>query len=532
MEHRRWRFAVLFFVLSVGFRAMPAVSDEPPKPIEDDYELYQIFADTLDQVQRNYVKDISRRELLEAAIQGVLSKLDPYSNYIKPEDIGRFKSTVESQFGGIGIQIGIENGQLTVISPLVGTPAYRAGLEAGDAILEVDGKTTKDIQIDEAVRRLKGKAGTKVSLTIRHAGQTKKQTIDITRQWVHIDTVMGNHRKSDDAWDYMLDHDKKIGYVRISAFSRDTAKDLKKALVELKDEGLRGLIVDLRFNPGGLLTSAIEVSDLFLSDGRIVSTKGRNTPERKWEAQQEGTFEGFPMAVLVNHYSASASEILSACMQDHDRAVVIGERTWGKGSVQNVIELEGGKSALKLTTASYFRPSGKNIHRFPKATEDDEWGVSPDDGFELALNRQQTEQLIADRRRRDIVVRHRDPDAEEGTAAETPAKDEEPKSDEAKPAESAADDSKPDDSKPDETKSDDAKPDKPATDDAKPAEPKSDGATPPKEPEPDVPEADETKPESPAEADAKPKESDKSPFVDLQLQKAIDYLTQEFARAE
>ena len=361
----------------------------PTKPrsrAADDYELYQIFADTLDQVERNYVKDISRRELMEAAIQGVLGKLDPYSNYISPDEIGRFKSTVESQFGGIGIQIGVEDGQLKVISPLVGTPAYRAGLEAGDMILEIDGKSTEGISIDQAVKQLKGEAGTKVTLTVQQPGAAKRETVTITREWVHIETVMGDRRKGDDAWDFMLDHDKHIGYIRISAFSRDTAQDLKKALVELQKEGMKGLIVDLRFNPGGLLTSAIEVSDLFVSDGRIVSTKGRNTAERTWDAEKEGTFEGFPMVVLVNHYSASASEIVSACLQDHKRAVVIGERTWGKGSVQNVIELEGGKSALKLTTASYIRPSGKNIHRFPDSKEGDEWGVMPDAGFELALN--------------------------------------------------------------------------------------------------------------------------------------------------
>ena len=321
----------------------PEVPNGPKKPVEDDYELYQIFADTLDQVERNYVKDVSRRELMEAAIHGVLNKLDPYSNYISPDDIGRFKSSVENQFGGIGIQIGMEEGQLKIISPLTGTPAYRAGLESGDAILEIDGKSTEGIRIDQAVKQLKGEAGTQVTLTILHPGSTSKETMTITREWVHVETILGDHRKSDDRWDFMLDHDKHIGYIRISAFSRDTAQDLKKALAELQQEGLKGLILDLRFNPGGLLNSAIEVSDLFIAEGPIVSTKGRNTAERVWKAQKDGTFESFPMTVLVNHYSASASEILSACLQDHHRAVIIGERTWGKGSVQNVIELEGGQ---------------------------------------------------------------------------------------------------------------------------------------------------------------------------------------------
>jgi carboxyl-terminal processing protease len=529
MERRRWHCGSFILLLALGLGAAPLVADEPAKnakPGDEDYELYQIFADTIDQVERNYVKDISRRELMEAAIQGVLGKLDPYSNYISPDDIGRFKSTVESQFGGIGIQIGMENGRLKVMSPLVGTPAYRAGLEAGDLILEIDGHKTDGIQIDEAVKRLKGEAGTKVTLVIQHPNSTKSETLTITREWVHIDTVLGDRRKGDDAWDFMLDRDKRIGYVRISAFSRDTAQDLKKVLVELQNEGLRGLIVDLRFNPGGLLTSAIEVSDLFVADGRIVSTKGRNTPERTWEAEKEGTFEGFPMAVLVNHYSASASEIFSACLQDHKRAVVIGERTWGKGSVQNVIELEGGKSALKLTTASYHRPSGKNIHRFPDSKEGDEWGVRPDAGFELALNRQQTEQLLADRRKRDVVRRRHRDDVDTTAAAvgvDTPAPKTDQPAGEEKPQESTPAEPKPEEPKADQSKPDEAKP-------SEPPSPEKPAAVKPAEEKPA-----EAKPaaEKPADHEAAEATDSTGPsFVDPQLQKAIDYLTQEIARAE
>jgi carboxyl-terminal processing protease len=465
----------------------PIVETPAKKQVEDDYELYQIFADTLDQVERNYVKDVSRRELMEAAIHGVLSKLDPYSNYISPEDISHFKTSVESQFGGIGIQIGIQEGQLIIISPLVGSPAYRAGLESGDTIVEIDGKTTEGIHIDEATKRLKGDAGTKVMLTVRHAGADKTETVTISRELVHVETVLGDHRKLDDSWDFMLDRDRHIGYVRISAFSRDTAQDLKKALVDLQTQGLKGLVLDLRFNPGGLLNSAIEVSDLFVAAGRIVSTQGRNTPERVWDAQQDGTFEGFKIAVLVNHYSASASEILSACLQDHHRAVVIGERTWGKGSVQNVIELEGGKSALKLTTASYLRPSGKNIHRFPESKETDEWGVLPDPGFEVKLNDSQTRQV--DRRNRDrgiLANKHKAaepvaPPATDAAAQPVPAA---PKTDQPAP---------------------------PAAGDAKPS-------------------PEQTQP--PADATTQVALATKPAFVDPQLQKAVDYLTQELARAQ
>lgn len=496
---RRLRFGwLLLFVLAIALGGAPLRAEEAKPPAETDFELYQIFADTLDQIERNYVKGVSRRELIEAAIEGVLDKLDPYSNYISPEEINRFRSNVEHQFGGIGIQIGIEHGQLKVISPLLGTPAYRAGLESGDAILEIDGTTTEGIQIDEAVKRLKGDPDTKVTLTVRHAGSREKENVTITREMVHVDTVLGDTRKADDSWDFMIDHDKHIGYIRVTAFSRDTAADLKKALVELEDEGLKGLIVDLRFNPGGLLSSAIEVSDLFVSSGQIVSTKGRNTPERVWEAKQEGTFEGFPMVVLVNHYSASASEILSACLQDHKRAVVVGERTWGKGSVQNVIELEGGKSALKLTTAGYHRPSGKNIHRYPDAGEGDEWGVMPDDGYEVKLNGSQTARLIEYRRQRDILVgKH------EKALAGGGQDDEKPDSEAAKT----------------EPQKDEPKANGAATEPSKPA----------------TFEKQESNDATPAADDAATGDGDKDsdgPYVDVQLQKAIDYLSAELAKAE
>ena len=413
-RHINWMVFVLLLCVGVAVGA-PTEPDEPTAlPKEDYYELYKILVDTMDQVERNYVKDIDRRELIEAAIEGVLGRLDPYSAYISPEEISRFRSTVDSEFGGIGIQISVDEGKLTVISPLVGTPAYHAGLIAGDRIVEIDGKGTDGISIDEAVRRLKGDVGTKVSLTVIHPATTETVKVEIVRENIHVDTVLGGCRKDDDTWDFMLMPEEHIGYIRVIGFSRDTAEEIKKVLERLKKEDIRGLILDLRFNPGGLLSSAIEVSDLFISQGRIVSTKGRNSPERSWDAQNEGTFEGFPVVVLVNRYSASASEIVSAALQDHKRAVVVGERTWGKGSVQNVIELEGGSSALKLTTAGYCRPNGKNIHRFPNAEDTDQWGVVPDEGFRIKLSNDEMLKLINDRRRRDIVREtHRETDEPE-----------------------------------------------------------------------------------------------------------------------
>ncbi|MEN6451356.1 MAG: S41 family peptidase, partial [Thermoguttaceae bacterium] len=405
---RRSLIAVVLIAAATPLPAEPAKTPAEPakaaaKPELDDYELFGLLADTIDQVERNYVTEVNRRELIEAAIRGVLAKLDPYSNYIGPDDIQRFRAEIESEFGGIGIQIATDDGQLRVLSPIYGTPAYRAGLVAGDRIIEIDGRATDSLAVDDAVRMLKGQEGTSVTLTVIHPGKQAKEKVTLKREKIHVETVLGDRRKPDGQWDYMLDPKLRIGYVRVTAFSRDTAERLRHVLGDLKGQKLRGLILDLRFNPGGLLTAAVDTSGLFISEGRIVSTEGRNSPARVWNAKKGETFEGFPMVILVNRFSASASEIVAACLQDHKRAVIVGERTWGKGSVQNLIGLEEGRSALKLTTASYRRPSGKNIHRFPDAKETDEWGVTPDAHYKIDLGDDELLALIESRRQRDVL---------------------------------------------------------------------------------------------------------------------------------
>jgi carboxyl-terminal processing protease len=385
----------LLGIVAVSCLGFTVSYSAPTREKDKDYELVRLVVDVLHEVRQKYVVDVDperERKLVEDMINGGLERLDPHSAYIPPREYKQFEKQSEGKFGGVGIQVGFDRqnrGQLTVISPMVGTPAYEAGILAGDLILKIDGKTTENMRMNEAVDLIQGDPGQKVVLTVLHEGGKEPVDIPITRAVITVQSVLGDRRKADNPkeWDFFLDRQYKIGYIRLTSFSKTAAKEMREAVEGLERDGARGLIIDVRNNPGGLLRSAVDISDLFLPAGRIVSTKGRNHKEEVYDAKAEGTLllpaEKFPMVVLVNKYSASASEILSAALQDHGRAVVIGERTYGKGSVQNIIEMHG-NSALKLTTASYWRPSGKNIHRFPDSKDTDDWGVRPNDsGYRL-----------------------------------------------------------------------------------------------------------------------------------------------------
>ena len=376
------------------------------KPKDDMMELYGLFVDAVEQVEENYVRPVSRKELLESALRGMLSDLDPHSSYINTSQWKDFRKTIEGRFGGIGISVGMDQElrRLQVMTPMVGTPAYAAGVMAGDIILDIDGKSTEGLDPENAVEVLQGRPGTEVKLTVLHETNGKTETLTMNRAIIEIPTVLGDSRKPNDTWDYMIDKDKKIGYIRISQFVQNTTEEVKAALTELTTEGMKGLILDLRDDPGGMLSSAVEISDLFLEEGQIVSTKGRSVPPRSYDAEKAGTFTGFPIAVLVNQNSASASEIVSAALQDQKRAIVVGQRSFGKGSVQNIIDLDDGNSVLKLTVATYLRPSGKNIHRFKNAKETDEWGVKPNEGLEVKLTPDEYIKWAIGRRDRDLIT--------------------------------------------------------------------------------------------------------------------------------
>ncbi len=413
----------LLGIVAVSLLGMAVSYSAPTREKDRDYELVRLLVDVLHEVRSKYVADIDpdrERKLVEDMINGGLERLDPHSQYINPSEYKQFDKQSEGRFGGIGIQVGFDlnkGRQLTVISPMAGTPAYEAGVLAGDVILKIDGKSTDSMRMSEAIDMIQGEPGTQIELTLRREGVNDPIVITVTRAIIKVPSVLGDLRKKDDPkeWDYFLDPQKRIAYLRIASFSKTTAAEVRAVLEQLEKDDVQGLIVDLRNNPGGLLRAAVDICDLFLNDGIIVSTKGRNYKDEVYRAKPDGTLfdrssQPLPLAVLINNASASASEIVAAALQDHQRAVVVGERSYGKGSVQNVILLENETSALKLTTASYWRPSGKNIHRysdkkdFESAKLDpDEWGVKPNPGYEVPMTDADRIEYLKYRSDRDVI---------------------------------------------------------------------------------------------------------------------------------
>ena len=309
----------------------------------------QKFTDCLDLIQKNYVDEVKPEKLIEGAIKGMVSVLDPHSAYLTKEDYKEMQISTTGSFGGLGIEIGLRDNQLTVITPVEGTPAFKAGIHPGDKILKIDNALTNEMTLEEAVKLLRGPRGSNVTLTILHESQEKPIEVTITRATIHIESVISQ----------MIE--PGYGYIKIRNFQVDTSEGVKKAMQKM-GPSLKGLILDLRYDPGGLLDQAIAVSDLFLSEGKIVYTDGRK-PEDRTEYiahHKEGTFEGFPIVVLINGGTASAAEIVSGALQDNKRAVIIGVRSFGKASVQTIRPLSDG-SALKLTIARYYTPSGRSI---------------------------------------------------------------------------------------------------------------------------------------------------------------------------
>lgn len=363
------------------------------------------LSEVIDTISSHYVKDVDSRQLYEAGIEGMIERLDPYSGYISPDDYVQFEVEMRQRFGGIGIEVGLRNEQLTVLSPLPGSPAYDAGVLAGDIILAVDEKSTKGFKMKDAVGLIQGEPGTTVKLSVLHKGDEEPVDLIVTRAIIKVESIRGDRRSEDGIWDFTLQDDPRVAHVRILKFAEKTAKELRATLESLRGQ-IDGLVIDLRGNAGGLLTGAVEICDMFVEKGSvIVSIKGRHgTLQQEYVAVEDPIVDpDLPITILVDSFSASASEIFAACLQDNNRAKVVGERTWGKGTVQNVIQLDAGKSALRLTTATYWRPSGKNIHRHVDDDADAEWGVQPLPGDLIKLTPEKTREMWLQRRERDVL---------------------------------------------------------------------------------------------------------------------------------
>jgi carboxyl-terminal processing protease len=339
-------FAMAITINAMAERPNDAVSDVP-------LELLQTYSDVLDQVRSDYVDDVSESELIENSIRGMISELDPHSSYLDAEEFKSLRESTSGEFGGLGIQVGIKDGVLTVIAPIDDTPAKRAGLKANDKIIRIDGELTQDMKLETAVKMMRGKPGTDIDLTIAREGEQEPLEFTITRAIIKTESV--RHE--------MLE--PGMGYIRVSQFQSRTVEQMLEALDALVEENdgepLTGLVVDLRNNPGGVLQGSVEMVDAFLDSGRIVYTKGRIADAKmSFEATPGDRLEGAPLVVLVNGGSASASEIVAGALQDSNRALIVGERTFGKGSVQSIMPLSDG-GALRLTTARYYTPNGRSI---------------------------------------------------------------------------------------------------------------------------------------------------------------------------
>ncbi len=350
-----------------------------------------IISYAMRQIRGRYLEDVDDQILFEGAMEGMIGRLesefdDRHSAYIKPERMQAFENTINQQFGGVGMEVTMPPGtkQLTVIVPMPGSPAEKAGIRCGDKILRINGESTQGLSLLDAIKLMHGETGTTVVLGVLHEGADGPVDIKIVRTVIKADTVIGRARNGDGSWNFFLEGKEKIGYLRITSFTDNTAEEMEKAAKKLVDAGMRGLIIDLRGDPGGFLDQAVKVADMFIHSGVIVSTRGRhNQIFRVFTATEEGTLPDFPIAVLIDRDTASAGEIVAACLQDHRRAVVVGERSFGKGTIQELIELESKHGLLKLTTGTYWRPSEKDINRRKGDDENDDWGVKPDKGYEV-----------------------------------------------------------------------------------------------------------------------------------------------------
>ena len=344
------------------------------------YEKIDLFGEVLENIQKDYVDDVNQSDMMDSAINGVLQSLDPYSAYMSPELFKEMQTDTKGEFGGLGIEIGMESGVVKVIAPIDDTPAAKAGIKAGDYIVKIGNEQVQGKSLLEAVKLMRGPVGTSIELTVRRKKVKKPLEFKIERQIIEVQSVSSK----------IIGEEKNLGYIRLKSFNENSDKQFLKSVKEFeKKSRIKGYVFDLRNNPGGLLTQAINITDFFLEDGEIVSTKGRKVSEtRKFFARKGDEIKGKPIVILINNGSASASEIFAGALKDHKRAIILGENSYGKGSVQSIIPLRNG-GGIRLTISKYYLPSGKSIS---------EVGVTPDivieeEGDDFTINTDKDNQL-------------------------------------------------------------------------------------------------------------------------------------------
>ena len=365
---------VFLFVSHQGYCADSTVKFSP------DYKELKLFRQVMEIVRKNYVKEVTDKELIQGAISGMLQSLDPHSSYLTEDMFKELQVETKGEFGGLGIEITLDGGILTVVSPIEDTPAFKAGIKPGDKIIKINGEPTKNITLHTAVQQMRGPKGSKVTLTIMREGFKKLKDFSITRDIIHVHSVKKQPLEPG------------YGYVKIVSFQETTDTDLMAAIKDLEtgDKRLKGLVLDLRNDPGGLLDQAVKVSNLFIDKGLIVYTDGRVKDQRmEFRASPAGTHYKFKIAVLINEGSASASEIVAGALQDHDRALVLGTKSFGKASVQTIIPLDNG-SGLRLTTAYYYTPKGRHIQKT---------GILPDVDMKAEIQKQEDEESAAEEKK-------------------------------------------------------------------------------------------------------------------------------------
>ena len=343
---------LIIFLLLTNFKYVVAANDD------DIYKKIDLFSEVLDKINKEYVEEIDQSEVMDAAINGVLQSLDPYSAYMSPESLQNMQTETSGEFGGLGIEVSMEAGVVKVISPIDESPAYKVGVKAGDYIVKINEHQVQGKTLIEAVDLMRGPVGSDIEITVRRKGVKKAIIFKITREIIKIQSVKSKKI------------DNSIGYIRLTAFNENSSSQIKKKINEFsKNKNIKGYILDLRNNPGGLLSQAIKISDFFLTNGEIVSTKSRKDSEnRRWFANKGDIIDGKVLIVLINYGSASASEIVAGALKDNKRAILVGESSYGKGSVQSIIHLKN-SGAIRLTISKYYLPSGKSIS---------EVGIAPD----------------------------------------------------------------------------------------------------------------------------------------------------------